>query len=261
MLRAWRAPRTSRAASSLRSWLYTIATNVCLRAIERRPKRVLPVDYGPPTADPHADAAAPLGESVWVEPYPTTRSSSRTARRPARPLRAARGVELAFIAALQHLPAQQRAVLILRDVLGFPAPRSPRRSTRTPTRSTARSSARTRLSEERLPAQTQQATLRALGDAGLRDTVAGYGRRVGAPRCRCPSRPGSRRTPPLSMRRPSRVWFRGPRRDRDVPARAAVSTTSTAGASSRRRRTASPRSASTSGTSRRRRSCPRNWWC
>lgn len=68
-LRAWRALARFEGRSSLRSWLYTIATNTCLSHIERRPKRVLPIDYGPPT-DPHDGPGRPLVESVWVEPCP-----------------------------------------------------------------------------------------------------------------------------------------------------------------------------------------------
>ena len=69
LLRAWRGLARFEGRSSLRSWLYTIATNTCLNAIERRPKRVLPIDYGPAT-DPHDGLGEPLVESVWVEPYP-----------------------------------------------------------------------------------------------------------------------------------------------------------------------------------------------
>ena len=69
MLRAWRGLRRFAARSSLRSWLYKITTNACLDAIARRPKRVLPIDYGPP-ADPHDGIGKPLVESVWLEPYP-----------------------------------------------------------------------------------------------------------------------------------------------------------------------------------------------
>src|SRR5438045_563252 len=69
LLRAWRALPRFEERSSLRSWLYTIATNVCLRAIERRPKRVLPIDYGP-ASDPHDAPAEAVGEAVWLEPYP-----------------------------------------------------------------------------------------------------------------------------------------------------------------------------------------------
>src|SRR4028119_1938138 len=69
LLRAWRALGRFEERSSLRSWLYTIATNTCLTQIGRRPKRALPVDFGPAT-DPHAGPGEPLVESVWVEPYP-----------------------------------------------------------------------------------------------------------------------------------------------------------------------------------------------
>jgi RNA polymerase sigma-70 factor (ECF subfamily) len=69
LLRAWRGLPQFEGRSSLRSWLYRIATNSCLRLIERRPRRVLPIDYGP-AADAHDELAEPLVESVWIEPYP-----------------------------------------------------------------------------------------------------------------------------------------------------------------------------------------------
>src|SRR5882672_11368998 len=69
LLRAWRSVARFEGRSSLRSWLYKISTNTCLDVISRRPKRVLPIDYGP-SADPHDSPGAPLVESVWVEPYP-----------------------------------------------------------------------------------------------------------------------------------------------------------------------------------------------
>jgi RNA polymerase sigma-70 factor, ECF subfamily len=72
LLRAWRGLPKFEGRSTVRSWLYTIATNVCLRAIERRPKLVLPIDYGP-AADPHDDPGQPITESVWIEPYPDQR--------------------------------------------------------------------------------------------------------------------------------------------------------------------------------------------
>src|SRR4051812_7480860 len=120
-LRAWRGIARFEGRSSLRSWLYTIATNTCLNAIERRPKRVLPVDYGP-AADPHGGPGEPLAESVWMEPYPDERLGLEDGLAgPEAQYEQRESVELAFIAALQHLPANQRAVLILREVLGFSA--------------------------------------------------------------------------------------------------------------------------------------------
>ena len=109
------------ARSSLRSWLYRIATNTCLDLIARRPKRVLPIDYGPPR-DPHDGPLLPLAESVWVEPYPDeTLGVEDGYAAPEARYEQRESVELAFIAALQHLPPNQRAVLILREVLGFSA--------------------------------------------------------------------------------------------------------------------------------------------
>ena len=78
LLSAWRGLPRFEGRSSLRSWLYKIATNACLKAIERRPKRVLPIDYGP-AADPHDGPAAPVTESVWLEPTLTRASDSRAA--------------------------------------------------------------------------------------------------------------------------------------------------------------------------------------
>ena len=106
MLRSWKHMSTFEERSSLRSWLYRIATNTCLDTIEKRPKRVLPIDYGPP-ADPHGGPGEPVVESVWIEPYPDEDLGSRTdSPRPARDYERRESVELAFVAALQHLPAE-----------------------------------------------------------------------------------------------------------------------------------------------------------
>ena len=118
LLRAWRGLAGFEGRSSLRSWLYRIATNACLDAVARRPKRVLPIDYGPPPIRTTSPGAA--AESVWLEPYPDERRRGRLAAPEAR-YEQRESVELAFVAALQHLPPSQRAALILREVLGFSA--------------------------------------------------------------------------------------------------------------------------------------------
>jgi RNA polymerase sigma-70 factor (ECF subfamily) len=167
LLRAWRALPRFEGRSSLRSWLYRIATNACLRALERRPPRVLPIDYGP-AADPHDAPATPLVESVWIEPYPDDLLPVEA------DYEQREAVELAFIAALQHLPARQRAVLIMRDVLGFSAREVAEALDTTPAGiDSALQRAHTAV-DERMPARSQQATLRALDDEALRATVDRY---------------------------------------------------------------------------------------
>jgi RNA polymerase sigma-70 factor, ECF subfamily len=175
LLRAWRALARFEGRSSLRSWLYTIATNACLRVIERRPKRVLPTDYGPAAADPHAAPAAPLTESVWVEPYPDEglHLADGVAGPEAR-YEQRESVELAFIAALQHLPGRQRAVLILRDVLGFSGAEVAETLHTSPDAVYSTLQRAHKTVDQRLPPRTQQATLRALGDDRLRRIVDSY---------------------------------------------------------------------------------------
>ena len=174
LLRAWRALPRFDGRSSLRSWLYRIATNTSLDLIGRRPKRVLPIDHVAP-ADAADGPGTPLTESVWVEPYPDDRLgvedgyASPDARYERR-----ESVELAFIAALQHLAPNQRAVLILREVLGFSAAEvAASLETSVASVNSALQRAR-RTVEERLPAQSQQATLRTLGDERMREIVEAY---------------------------------------------------------------------------------------
>jgi RNA polymerase sigma-70 factor (ECF subfamily) len=174
LLRAWRGLPRFEGRSSLRSWLYKIATNACLRLIERRPRRVLPIDYGP-EADPHDGPGEPLVESVWVDPYPDAKLGLEDG--PAGPearYEQRESVELAFIAALQHLPARQRAVLILRDVLGFSAREVAEALETTPASVDSALQRAHKSVDERLPEQSQQATLRSLGDVALRDVVERY---------------------------------------------------------------------------------------
>jgi RNA polymerase sigma-70 factor (ECF subfamily) len=168
LLRAWRGLQGQEGPRSLRAWLYRIATNACLDAIARRPKRVLPVDYGPPGEEP----GAPLAETIWVEPYPdeTVALEDGYAAPDAR-YEQREAVELAFIAALQHLPARQRAALILRDVLGFSAKESAQALDSTPASVNSALQRARKTVDERLPARSQQETMRSLGDARLRELV------------------------------------------------------------------------------------------
>src|SRR4051794_15977555 len=102
MLRAWRGLERFEGRSSLRSGLYTIATNVCLKMLERRRRLVLPVDYGPPS-DPHDGPGRPIVESVWVEPFPDEGLGlDNSIAGPEARYDQRESVELAFIAALQH---------------------------------------------------------------------------------------------------------------------------------------------------------------
>jgi RNA polymerase sigma-70 factor, ECF subfamily len=173
-LRAWRALGKFEGRSSLKSWLYTIATNTCLNAIERRPKRVLPLDYAP-AADPHGGPGQPVVESVWVEPYPDeTLGVEDGLAGPEARYEQRESMELAFIAALQLLPANQRAALILREVLGFSAQEvADSLDTSVASVNSALQRARKTV-EERVPEESQQVTLRALGDDELRAIVERY---------------------------------------------------------------------------------------
>jgi RNA polymerase sigma-70 factor (ECF subfamily) len=174
LLRAWRGLARFEGRSSLRSWLYTIATNTCLNAIERRPKRVLPIDYGPAT-DPHDGIGLPPIESVWVEPFPDQGLGLEDGyAAPEARYEVRESVELAFVAALQELPANQRAALILREVLGFSAQEvAESLETSVPSVNSALQRARKTV-DERLPERSQQATLRSLGDDRLREVVESY---------------------------------------------------------------------------------------
>jgi RNA polymerase sigma-70 factor (ECF subfamily) len=173
LLRAWRGLPRFEGRSSLRSWLYRIATNTCLRAIERRPKRVLPIDYAP-AADPHDALADPVNDPIWLEPYPDTALALQGPTGPDARYEQREGVELAFIAALQHLPARQRAVLILRDVLGFSAQETAAALETTPVSVDSALQQAHKTVDERLPTQTQQQTLRLIADDELSGLVERY---------------------------------------------------------------------------------------
>lgn len=119
-LRAWRSYDGFEHRSSLRTWLYRIATNACLDALQGRSRRPLPTGLG----DPGADPAAPLTEQPevpWLEPMPDAMIGVGASDDPATVVTSRESVRLAFVAVLQHLPPRQRAVLVLREVLTLPA--------------------------------------------------------------------------------------------------------------------------------------------
>jgi len=174
LLGAWRGLSRFEGRSSLRSWLYKIATNACLKAIERRPRRVLPIDYAP-AADPHDRPAETVAENLWLEPYPDDKLGLESALLgPDARYEQRESVELAFTAAIHNLPARQRAVLILRDVLGFSARETAEMLETSPVSIDSALQRAHRSVDERLPARSQQATLRSLGDEALGELVERY---------------------------------------------------------------------------------------
>jgi len=119
-LRAWRSFGDFEGRSSVRTWLHRIATNACLTALQHRSRRVLPSGLGPPGEDPDSPPE-PAGPGVaWLQPMPDALVRAESAD-PAAVVEARDDLRLALIASLQYLPPRQRAVLLLRDVLAFPA--------------------------------------------------------------------------------------------------------------------------------------------
>jgi RNA polymerase sigma-70 factor (ECF subfamily) len=114
-LRAWRAYEGFEGRASVRVWLYRIATNVCLTALEHRGRRPLPSGLGGPSDDPDAPPVMASPDVEWLQPFPDALLD------PADVITSRESLRLALIASLQYLPARQRAVLILREVLDFPA--------------------------------------------------------------------------------------------------------------------------------------------
>jgi RNA polymerase sigma-70 factor (ECF subfamily) len=174
LLRAWRSAAKFEGRSSASTWLYAIATNSCLTLLDRRRRRALPVDYRP-AADPHGGPGDPLEDAYWIEPFPDSAieqvadHAGPEARYDER-----ESVELAFIAAMQHLTASQRAVLILCDVLSFSAREAAETLDTTIASVTSSLQRARRATDERLPERSQQETLRALGDRRLGELVQAY---------------------------------------------------------------------------------------
>jgi RNA polymerase sigma-70 factor (ECF subfamily) len=116
-LRGWRGYQAFEERAALRTWLYRIATTACLRALQNRSRRVLPAGLGDSSPDPETNLDGGAGAHQWLEPIPDTRVFAT----PEETVTARHSVRLAVMTALQELPARQRAVLILRDVVQFSA--------------------------------------------------------------------------------------------------------------------------------------------
>ncbi len=173
LVRAWRSLKGFEGRSSLRAWLYKIATNAAMSIAQRRSRRELPVSYGPPAGSGERPGAG-LAETMWLEPYPDQWLGPRPAGSPEAHYEQQESLELAFIAALQQLPPLQRAALILREVLGFSAQEVAEQvGTSVPAVTSALQRARA-ATEYRVPRPSQQATLRSLGDKRTRELVESY---------------------------------------------------------------------------------------
>lgn len=169
LFKAWRGLAGFEARSSLRSWLYAVATNACLDAVRRRGTRALPVDLGP-SSDRAVVGDVARTDVAWLGPYPDADCGSGPAGR----YEQREAVELAFVAALQYLPGNQRAALLLFEVLGFSAAEiAEMMDTSTASVNSALQRAR-KIVTEKVPPRTQQQTLRELDDDRLREIVTGF---------------------------------------------------------------------------------------
>jgi len=172
LLGAWRCLAGFDGRSSLRTWLYKVATNACLRLSSLRPRRMLSFDHGPARSDTR-DLGEPVTGPVWLEPWPDDLPTDDESD-PASAYLCRESVELAFVAALQHLPGTQRAVLILREVLGFTAAEVAGILETTPASVNSAMQRDRAAVAQRVPQRTQQAELAALGPGGRRALVDAF---------------------------------------------------------------------------------------
>jgi RNA polymerase sigma-70 factor (TIGR02960 family) len=175
LLAAWRGLASFKGRSALGTWLYQISTHVCLRLISQRPQRIESPDRSPPS-----DNTAELGDAVlgavWLEPLFDDELPALSSHEadPAAALARRESVALAFVAALQHLPGKQRAVLLLRDVLEYSAAEAADMlDTSVASVNSALQRAQTTV-KDKMPAISQAAELRSLGDQGLRGLLGSF---------------------------------------------------------------------------------------
>ncbi|MDI5969313.1 sigma-70 family RNA polymerase sigma factor [Streptomyces sp. SL13] len=173
LLRAWRGLARFEGRSAVRTWLYTVATRTSLDIVEARGRRALPADLGPSSDRAVLDGNAPLTDVAWLAPYPDAGLAGDPAGPDAR-YEQREAVELAFVAALQHLPGNQRAALLLFEVLGFSAAEiATMMATSTTSVNSALARAR-KIVAHRVPPRTQQQTLRRIGDARVREIATRF---------------------------------------------------------------------------------------
>jgi RNA polymerase sigma-70 factor (TIGR02960 family) len=175
LLSAWRGLGGFEGRSAFRTWLYRIATNACLRLAQRRPRRVLSSDQGPAWTDFHDLGDVRENDPMWLEPYPSSPSGAGLADGdPADRYQRRENVELAFVAALQRLPANQRAVLILREVLEFSAAEVAQALDTTVASVNSALQRARKAVDHRIVEGTQAGELQALGERGQHDLVAAF---------------------------------------------------------------------------------------
>jgi RNA polymerase sigma-70 factor (TIGR02960 family) len=175
LLAAWRGVASFEGRSALGTWLYQISTNVCLRLISQRPRRVESPDHGP-AFHTTADLGQMVTGPVWLEPLPDDEAPGHDDAHedPADALARRERIALAFVAALQHLPGTQRAVLLLRDVLEYSAAEAADMlGTSVPSVNSALQRAQKTV-KDKMPAVSQAAELHLLGDGGLHKLLSAF---------------------------------------------------------------------------------------
>lgn len=173
LLRAWRALPRFEGRSSLRTWLYTVSTRTCLDIVAARGRRAMPVDLGPSSERAVVDGNAPLTDVAWLGPYPDAGLGGYRQVPDAR-YEQREAVELAFVAALQHLPGNQRAALLLFDVLGYSVAEIAEMMDTTATSVNSALARARKVVARKIPSPSQQQTLRQIGDARVREIVTRY---------------------------------------------------------------------------------------